>query len=123
MTRHLLRRVVLIVTAVVLATAAPLRAWCEADCLAPAHAEETTSSSHCKTAEPDTDTTSVSAVIVVDCPTVESARPVAIAKHAFAPAITAEHPSTPSPQHLRLSAPAHARTLAPSHLIPVPLRI
>jgi hypothetical protein len=94
-----IKRAILILTAVVLATAAPLRAWCEADCLAPAHAESTATSSHCKTTEPNNDSTSMSASFIADCPSVESARPVAIAKPIVAPAIAPQHPSTPAPRH------------------------
>jgi len=67
-------RAVLIATAVVMATAAPLRAWCEASCLAPAHHAES-SRSHCPTTEPSGDDgTSLSASSFDECPAIEAAR-------------------------------------------------
>jgi len=117
-----LKRATLILIAVVLATAAPLRAWCEAGCLAPVHAESAGTPSHCQPAEPDTSTTSLAGVSVTDCPTAESARPITWLKLAIAPAVAPAHPSTPAPQHLRIaSRPSAYRAVGPSG--PLSLRI
>jgi hypothetical protein len=59
---------VLLVVALV-GAASPARAWCEADCLAPAEA-----ASHCGH-EPAGDGTNLSAAAIDDCPVLESARP------------------------------------------------
>ena len=55
--------------------AAPLRAWCEAKCLAPTAASE----SHCGH-EAATDTTAISATLFDECPVLESARPIVPAR-------------------------------------------
>ncbi|MFM8533914.1 MAG: hypothetical protein ACKOEC_10090 [Acidimicrobiia bacterium] len=117
-----MRRATLILIAVVLAAAAPLRAWCEAGCLAPVHAEGAATPSHCQLAEPDTSTTSLAGVFVTDCPTAESARPITWLELAIAPAVTPAHPSTPEPRHLRpATKPSGYRAVAPSG--PLSLRI
>ena len=55
--------------------AAPLRAWCEATCLAPAAASD----AHCGH-EPATDRTAISAALGDACPVLESARPIVSAR-------------------------------------------
>ena len=64
------RRYVLILSVAVIAAAAPLRAWCEATCLAPTESN----SSHCPTHEPAGDATTLSANDSAECPSLESAR-------------------------------------------------
>jgi hypothetical protein len=117
---RLFKRAILILTAVVLATAAPLRAWCEADCLAPA-THEASSTSHCQTTEPDADTTSLSASLNADCPVIETAR-AAAAKIEFVRATPAATWHLPS-LHLGNFAPHHSSTATHQHLTRPPLRI
>ncbi|HYE85827.1 MAG TPA: hypothetical protein VEA16_05700, partial [Vicinamibacterales bacterium] len=66
----MLRRFVFVLTAVVTITAAPLRAWCEASCVAPV-----TTESHCPSHQPRQDGTAISSVDTDDCASaLESAR-------------------------------------------------
>ena len=57
-------RAAIILVALLIATAAPARAWCEATCLAPA---ESSSQAHCPSHESTTDT-SISGTVIDDCP-------------------------------------------------------
>lgn len=76
--------------------AAPARAWCEADCLAPSE-----TASHCGH-ESTSDGTSIAATSVDDCPVIESARPTPPARidaqagvvSTAVPALTARTPRT-----------------------------
>jgi hypothetical protein len=116
-----LKRLLIVLTAAVLATAAPLRAWCEASCLAPV--EHADAQSHCTTHEPAGDSTAMSATALDDCPIVESARPVQAARidlkgtvaTAFAPHLT----DAAAPRRAA-TIPPHVTTVFERH---TPLRI
>lgn len=103
-----MRRYVLILSVAVIAAAAPLRAWCEATCLAPTESP----SSHCPTHEPAGDATTLSADDSAECPALESARtsiPARLDAQTAAVAVAA----TPRPTRtifLSSSLPSHART-------------
>ena len=95
----MLRRLVIVLAIAVVAAAAPLRAWCEAACLAPT-AERT---QHCPTHEPARDTATFSASSLDDCPILDAARPPlharldlhAVVSGTHAPALNARTPVTP----------------------------
>jgi len=82
-----------------LGSAAPMRAWCEATCLAPTQSQQ-----HCPSHEPAGDTTTISASSIDDCPVLEAARPPisarvdsqAIAVGTYAPALNPPSQLTPS---------------------------
>ena len=96
----MLRRLVIVLAIAVVAAAAPVRAWCEAACLAPT-AESTP---HCPTHEPARDTATFSASSLDDCPILEAARPPlqgrldlqAVVSGTHAPALNAPTLVTPS---------------------------
>jgi hypothetical protein len=114
-------RLLVLLTASVLATAAPMRAWCEASCLSAAHQDAASAKPHC----PTTDTTSglaISAAGLDDCPVVESARPIQ-AKLDFALAALQGTGHSVTPRHPGTQAPRHPRTQAPRHPGFIPLRI
>lgn len=71
-----MRRIILVVSVIVLGGAAPARAWCEASCLAPTH----DSSSHCPSHDPADDAAAISADDAGECPALESARTAAPAR-------------------------------------------
>jgi hypothetical protein len=75
----MLRRLVIMSAIAVVGAAAPVRAWCEAACLAPT-AEST---QHCSTHEPAGDTATFSASSIDDCPILEAARPPLQTRHDF----------------------------------------
>ena len=79
-------RLIAIVSLVLLAAAAPARAWCEASCLAPA-AHSETAKPHCPTHE-SSDESAWSASPANDCPAVDAARPTLTAR-IDAPAVAA----------------------------------
>jgi len=111
----------MVLLAVLIAAAAPARAWCEASCLAPPHTD-TSTKAHCPTHDAAPTGTSMSATTIDDCPVVESARPI--------PArLDVQVFSRVALSHLAPSAPKHLRTPAPPHLTAtvgkrlIPLRI
>ena len=116
-------RLVVLLTASVIATAAPLRAWCEATCLAPAHHADSSAKPHCPTDEPAGVDAKVSASDLDDCPIVEAARPTTFAKLDFHRAAVSTHPGMFEPSHLRASASGQPGTKTPRHLSFIPLRI
>jgi hypothetical protein len=116
-------RLVVLLTAAVIATAAPLRAWCEATCVAPAHHAGSTAKPHCPTNETADDKAKMAAVDLDDCPIIEAARPTSFAKLDFHRGAVSTHPGVFAPSHLITRAPQHPGTRAPSHLIDPPLRI
>jgi hypothetical protein len=116
-------RLLIVLTASVLATAAPLRAWCEANCLAPAQQADAAAPSHCSTHEPAGDGTSMSASAIDDCPIVESGRPAQAARVDLKATVTtvfAPHlAGTATPRH-STTITAHVTTVFERH---TPLRI
>ena len=97
---------------------APARAWCEATCVAPA-AE---SPSHCPTHDP-ADGTTLSALIIDECPVLESARPPAQARldlHAALAAVNLPAPFTRTDILISFEGPHTAATVFERC---VPLRI
>jgi hypothetical protein len=65
-----MHRLIALLSVAVIGAAAPARAWCEAACLAPAD-----STQHCPAHESPSDTATISASTIDDCPILESARP------------------------------------------------
>jgi hypothetical protein len=116
-------RLIVLVTASVIAFAAPLRAWCEATCLAPAHHAGSSTTPHCPTAEPASDDAKMSAGDLDDCPLVDAARPTTFAKLDLHPPVVKAAPHSFAPSHQGTRLPEHLRTFAPSHLTNTPLRI
>lgn len=96
----MLRRLFIVLAIAAVAAAAPVRAWCEASCLVPV----TSQKSHCPSHESTSDTASISASSLEECPVLESARPtvsarldvqaVAIGTHVPAPIVSARSTST-----------------------------
>jgi hypothetical protein len=110
-----------LVIALLVGAAAPVRAWCEATCLGPAaHADS--AKPHCPSHESSSNGSSLSADGIADCPTIESARPV-LAKLNLAAAAADIAPHARAPQHPRTIAPLHPCTPAPLHLTAPPLRL
>jgi len=82
------RRFIVLLVVALVGAAAPARAWCEADCLAPAE-----TASHCGH-ESTGDGTTMSAATIGDCPVIESARPTPPARiDAQAAAVTTSVPA------------------------------
>jgi hypothetical protein len=94
------RRLLILAVVVLLGAAAPLRAWCEANCAV----ASTESTSHCPSHESTGDGLAVSASSNDDCPVLESARPTLSARldaqslstAAFAPPLIARSQIAPS---------------------------
>ena len=96
----MLRRLVIMSAIAVVAAAAPMRAWCEAACLAPT----TESTQHCPAHEPAGDTATFSASSIDDCPILEAARPPLQARLDFqAVAIGTHAPARDPGTHVTLS--------------------
>jgi len=115
------KRLSILVIALLVGAAAPARAWCEAACLgAAAHSES--AKRHCPSHESTPNGPSLTAAALADCPTIESARPV-VAKLNLAAAVTDVASHARAPLHPCTSAPLHLRTVTPLHLIDVPLRV
>jgi hypothetical protein len=92
-----MERFVIALAIVVIGGAAPVRAWCEATCLAPTAASE----SHCPTHDPADDVAAISAADLGQCPVLESARPTLPARlDADASVITTYVPPTVARTHL-----------------------
>lgn len=92
----MITRVIAFVTVLLVGAVAPARAWCEASCLAQAHADA--AKPHCPTHEPAGAGTSLSATVIDDCPVVESARPTITARvdaQVIATAAIAPHTGAP----------------------------
>jgi hypothetical protein len=102
------RRLSILVVALLVGAAAPARAWCEATCLAPA-AHSESAKPHCPAHESSSKGPSLSAAGIADCASIESARP--------APAkLELNHSILTAALHLRTAALLHLRTSAPSHV-------
>ena len=116
------KRLAILFVAVLVGSTAPARAWCEATCLAPV----ASTTPHCPAHEPSSDTPAIASADSVDCPVVESARPVAAKLELRAPVLSVAahlaHLRTPAPSHPRTFTPPDLRSFAPSHLF-APLRI
>jgi hypothetical protein len=82
-----MRRIILLLAVIVIGAAAPVRAWCEASCLVPAH--DTTS--HCPSHQQERDGTSISSTSLDACPALDSARPTAPARLDTVAAIAVFH--------------------------------
>ena len=107
-TEMVVYRLAIVLLAVLIGAAAPTRAWCEASCLAPLHAD-TSTKAHCPTHDAAPTGTSMSATTIDDCPVVESARPI--------PArLDVQVFARVALPYLAPSAPKHLSTPAPSHL-------
>ena len=117
---NFVKRLSILVIALLVGAAAPARAWCEAACLAGAHPQS--AKPHCPSHEQVPNGPSLSANDIAACPSIESARPV-LAKLPFADAISSERRGTLAPSHLRTLAPPHLRAAAPLHLFSIPLRL
>ena len=107
--------------AVLMAAAAPARAWCEASCLATAHSTQDASGAHCPAHEPATSAPAMSGGAIGDCPVIEPARP-ATAKIEFVRAAEGLvwHLAR---RRLTTKALQHSVTHAPRHLSTIPLRV
>jgi hypothetical protein len=70
----------IILLAALIGAAAPVRAWCEATCLAPAAHADDSNKAHCPTHDPASSDTSIASTAIDDCPAVESARPTTVAR-------------------------------------------
>ena len=116
-------RLLVLLTASVIATAAPVRAWCEASCLAAAHQEDAAAKPHCPTSEPAGDDAKMSAANLDDCPVVEAARPITFAKLDFADAPVVVSARGTTPALPRAGTPGHLGTPALRHPGFIPLRI
>jgi hypothetical protein len=104
------RRLSILVIAILVGAAAPARAWCEATCIAPVDA-----TSHCPSHEqPSNDAPALTAAINAECPAIETARPVA-AK------LTIGIQATPSPKHPARMASARVRALPIRHVRALPV--
>jgi len=117
---NIVKRLSILVIALLIGAAAPARAWCEATCLEPA-AHSESARPHCPSHESPLGP-SLSAAGIADCPSIESARP-ALAKLEFAAAIADIAPHALAPLRLRTPAPRHSRTTARSHPLNIPLRV
>ena len=71
-----LTRVLALLAIVAVGAVAPMRAWCEATCIAPT----ANGDSHCPSHDSADGTTSLSAALSDECPVLESARPAASAR-------------------------------------------
>lgn len=116
-----MKRLSILIVALVIGAAAPARAWCEATCLVPA-AHSDSAKPHCPSHEPTPAGPSLSAAGIAECPAIESARPVQ-AKLNFAVAVTDIARHALAPLHPTPPAPLHLCTGAPLHLIDAPLRL
>jgi len=115
------KRLPILVIAVLVGAAAPARAWCEATCLGPV-THSASAKPHCPSHESTPNGSSLSAADLADCPTIESARPV-LAKLNFAIAVTDIAPHARAPRHPCTGVPLQRCTSAPLHLFDVPLRV
>jgi len=116
-----LKRLPVLIFALLIGAAAPARTWCEATCLTPA-AHSESAKPHCPSHDRTPVGPSLTAANLVDCPTIESARPVP-AKLNLVAAVTDIAPHARAPKHPGTSAPLHPSTPAPLHPIAVPLRV
>ncbi|OFW41645.1 MAG: hypothetical protein A3J29_11675 [Acidobacteria bacterium RIFCSPLOWO2_12_FULL_67_14b] len=99
-------RLAIVLIALLMAAAAPARAWCEATCAAPAE------TSHCPAHEPAATDTQIAAASDVNCPVLDAVPPAGSSRaDMLAPRVVAAHgsahPSTRAPKHLSTSAPKH----------------
>lgn len=72
----MMRRIILVLSIVVIGAAAPARAWCEASCVAP----RTDDASHCPSHDPAGGTTAISTAGLDECPALEAAKPTTLAR-------------------------------------------
>jgi hypothetical protein len=82
-----MRRIILLFSVIVVGAAAPVRAWCEASCLAPAP----DTPSHCPSHQPERDAASISSASSNECAVLDSARPAAPARLDAGAAIAHAH--------------------------------
>jgi hypothetical protein len=97
------KRWLILACALLVGALAPARAWCEATCLAPAEQAQP----HCPSHEPADGPRSISAVVVDDCPVLESARPTAPARLEIATSVVDSH--VPAPPTRTSIPPSFAR--------------
>jgi hypothetical protein len=114
-----MRRIIVLLSVILVGVAAPARAWCEASCLAP----KPDSPSHCPSHQPADAATSISGTLVDACPVLDSARPTEPARLEASAVVVAVHP--PAPKTSAIHSPALVR---PHHAATVferctPLRI
>ncbi len=114
-----MKRWAILVVALLVGAAAPARAWCEATCLAAPPADS--ARPHCPPHQPSPDTPALSATSTLDCPALESARPVQVKQDVVFTAIAVT--TRTASEHVSNLAPLHASTPAPLHLLSAPLRI
>jgi hypothetical protein len=114
------KRLPILVIALLVGAAAPARAWCEATCLAPPASQS--AKPHCPSHEPSPDGAAISAADGADCPVIESARPIQ-AKLDFALAPIAVSTLIVAPQLPSTNAPGHSGTQAPRQPRSIPLRL
>jgi hypothetical protein len=93
-------RLIAIVSLILLAAAAPARAWCEAGCVAPA-AHRDAAKPHCPTQE-RSDRTSLSASAFDDCPALDTARPTLTVRIDVQVAVAATFTAAPDPSATRV---------------------
>lgn len=98
-----MRRIVLVLSVIALAAAAPARAWCEASCLAPEHDRP----SHCPSHDPAETTASISASGIEECPVLESARQSAPARLEASTVVT--ELAAPAPKTSAIHSPTVVR--------------
>jgi hypothetical protein len=105
---NIVKRLSILVIALLVGAAAPARAWCEATCLEPA-AHSESAKPHCPSHDSPSRGPSLSAAGIADCPSIESARPVTTK-------LDLNHSILTVALHLRTAALSHLRTSAPSHV-------
>jgi hypothetical protein len=88
-TGEVVMRLAVVLVALFLGAAAPVRAWCEASCLAPL---ANGTKSHCPTTTPAPAGSAMSASVMDECPVVASARPTAAREDLKALKVTAQLP-------------------------------
>ena len=117
-----MKRLSILVVALLVGAAAPARAWCEATCLG-AGAPVGIGEAALPFARIDAERPVVVGGRHADCPAIESARPV-LAKLEFRGRGDRSSLRTHrAPRHPRTVAPLHPCTPAPLHLIDTPLRL
>lgn len=115
-----MKRLAVVLFAILIAAAAPARAWCEASCLSTARATTTSAKPHCPAHESPSDGAKISATDTSDCPTIEAARPVPATLLMLPVKLPSVAPRTLAPAFRTLT---HSSTQAPRHPRSVPLRI
>lgn len=115
------KRLSTLILALLIGAAAPVRAWCEATCLAPAQQSES-AAPHCPSHDQSPDRSAMSTESTAVCPAIDAARPIqAKLDFGLAPIAIAAHAVAAPPDSAK--ARRHPGTPAFWHLSKIPLRI